>query len=223
MDNKVENYYNKISKKCKVSNKKKFDILVVDPPWNQGKTGFRDVRPNQTKILDYPTLSKEDIKKLPIQEWSKDSSLIWLWVTNSKDKKTKEPIIKIGFELLEHWGFNYYTTITWDKKTGPCPFGPYQITTEHILFGYKGKTKFARESLGKMKTCFTESSSAHSVKPDSFYQLLHKYFKGDKLDVFARQKRIGFTGWGNQYGKLSLSVKKTRIVVSNKKQLSLAI
>ena len=143
MDNKVENYYNKISKKCKVSNKKKFDILVVDPPWNQGKTGFRDVRPNQTKILDYPTLSKEDIKKLPIQEWSKDSSLIWLWVTNSKDKKTKEPIIKIGFELLEHWGFNYYTTITWDKKTGPCPFGPYQITTEHILFGYKGKTKFA--------------------------------------------------------------------------------
>ena len=58
MDNKVENYYNKISKKCKVSNKKKFDILVVDPPWNQGKTGFRDVRPNQTKILDYPTLSK---------------------------------------------------------------------------------------------------------------------------------------------------------------------
>ena len=64
MDNKVENYFEKISKKCKISNKKKFDILVVDPPWNQGKTGFRDVRQNQTKILDYPTLSKEDIKKL---------------------------------------------------------------------------------------------------------------------------------------------------------------
>ena len=79
MDNKVENYFKKISKKCKISNKKKFDILVVDPPWNQGKTGFRDVRPNQTKILDYPTLSKEDIKKLPIREWSKDISLIWLW------------------------------------------------------------------------------------------------------------------------------------------------
>ena len=36
----------------------------------------------------------------------------------------------MGFDLLNHWGFNYYTTITWDKKTGPCPFGPYQITTE---------------------------------------------------------------------------------------------
>jgi N6-adenosine-specific RNA methylase IME4 len=74
-----------------------------------------------------------------------------------------------------------------------------------------------------MKTCFVASSSAHSVKPDEFYRLINKYFKGKKLDVFARQKRIGFTGWGNQYGKLSLSVKKTRIVVSKKKQLSLAI
>ena len=73
MDNKVENYFKKISKKCKISNKKKFDILVVDPPWNQGKTGFRDVRPNQTKILDYPTLSKEDIMKLmPTEEDYKD-------------------------------------------------------------------------------------------------------------------------------------------------------
>ena len=25
------------------------DVLVVDPPWNQGKTGYRGVRPNQTK------------------------------------------------------------------------------------------------------------------------------------------------------------------------------
>ena len=33
----------------------KFDVLIVDPPWNQGKTGFRGVRPNQTKKLDYPT------------------------------------------------------------------------------------------------------------------------------------------------------------------------
>ena len=90
--------------------------------------------------------------KLPIKKWSKTNCFIWLWVTNSKDKKTKEPIIKTGFDLLNHWGFSYYTTITWDKKTGPCPFGPYQITTEHILFGYKGTAKFEKECLGKMKT-----------------------------------------------------------------------
>ena len=71
-----------------------------------------------------------------------------------------------------------------------------------------------------MKTCFAASSSAHSVKPDEFYQLIHKYFKGKKLDVFARQKRIGFKGWGNEYGKLEVNVKKKPIKNKNSKQLN---
>ena len=117
MNKNIKQYFDKISKKCKIKNSEKFDVLVVDPPWNQGKTGYRGVRPNQTKKLDYPTLSKEEIIKLPINEWSKNNCFIWLWVTNSKDKKTKEPIIKTGFDLLSEWGFNFYTMITWDKKT----------------------------------------------------------------------------------------------------------
>ena len=118
------------------------------------------------------------------------------------------PIIHMGFELLEHWGFTYYTTITWDKRTGPCPFSPFQVSTEHILFGYKGKVNFNKTSLGKMKTCFTESSTAHSVKPNSFYENIDKHFLGKKLDVFARQERPGFDGWGNEYKKLPRKSKK---------------
>ena len=158
----IEQQFEKISRKCKIKPSEKFDVLIVDPPWNQGKTGYRGTRPNQTQKLDYPTLSKDEIMKLPLKNWSKTNCFIWLWVTNSKDKKTKEPIIKTGFDLLNHSGFTYYTTITWDKKTGPCPFGPYQITTEHILFGYRGTVKFEKECLGKMKTCFNASSSDNS-------------------------------------------------------------
>ena len=73
-----------------------------------------------------------------------------------------------------------------------------------------------------MKTCFTASSSAHSVKPDEFYQLINKYFKGRKLDVFARQKRTGFRGWGNEYGNYSVNIKKKKIV-PNKKQMKFKI
>jgi N6-adenosine-specific RNA methylase IME4 len=104
--------------------------------------------------------------------------------------------------------------ITWNKKTGPCPFGPYQITTEYVLFAYKGKAKFKRESLGKFQTLFTESSTAHSVKPASFYAEISKYFDGPKLDVFARQVRPGFHGWGNEYGKYTEQVKKPRKLVN---------
>ena len=177
----------------------KYKVIVVDPPWNQGKTGLRKVRPNQGKTLSYSTMTKEELLQLPINDWSSDNCFLWLWATNSKDKNTGEPILKIAFELMEHWGFIYYTIITWNKKTGPCPFGPYQIITEHCLFGYKGKVHFSRNSLGKFQTCFTEISTRHSEKPSSFYNQIAQYFDGPRLDVFARQIRYGYDGWGDEY------------------------
>lgn len=192
--------------------KNHYRTIVIDPPWNQGKTGRRKVRPNQDTILDYPTMTKDELLALPIDQWTQDESFLWLWATNSKDKKTGEPILKMAFDLLEGWGFTFYTLITWNKKTGPCPFGPYQIITEHILFGYKGKTQFTRDTMGKLQTCFTETPTIHSAKPDSFYRAVAQYFAGPRLDVFARQIRDGFDGWGNEYGKLNVKEKrKTRL------------
>ena len=183
-----------------------YRVLVIDPPWRQRKTGRRSVRPNQGTTLDYPTLSKEELYKLPVRSWSDpEQSFLWLWATNSKDRHTREPILSMAFDLMEHWAFQFYTMITWDKRTGPCPFGPYQITTEHILFGYRGKGVFERSTLGQMKTCFTAKSGAHSSKPDSFYREIAHLFPGPRLDVFARQTRPGYDGWGDEYGSLPLN------------------
>ncbi|MEW9823951.1 MAG: MT-A70 family methyltransferase [Candidatus Symbiodolus clandestinus] len=186
----------------------KYQILVIDPPWNQRKTGKRSVRPKQGTKLDYPTMSKEELKQLPVQGWADEQCFLWLWATNSKDKKSGEPILKMAFDLLEEWGFTFYTMATWNKRTGPCPFGPYQVTTEHVLFAYRGKAIFTRECLGKMQTCFTETPTIHSAKPDSFYQTIARHFNGRRLDVFARQVREGYDGWGNEYGKLTTLSKR---------------
>ena len=188
---------------------KRYQVLVIDPPWNQGKTGKRTARPNQGTMLDYPTLGKAQLLELPVREWADDSSsFLWLWATNSKDRKTGEPVLRTAFDLLEAWGFTFYTMITWNKRTGPCPFGPYQVITEHVLFGYRGKAIFDRECLGKMQTCFTETPTVHSAKPDSFYQQIARYFGGNRLDIFARQVREGFDGWGNEYGTLTTQAKR---------------
>lgn len=200
----------------------KYKCLVIDPPWNQGKTGKRNVRPNQNVALDYTTMTKEELLKLPIEQWADDNCFLWLWATNSKDKKTKEPILKIAFDLLSEWGFTFYTMITWNKKTGPCPFGPYQIITEQVLFAYKGSAKFTQGSLGKFQTMFTETATAHSIKPASFYAEICKYFDGPRLDVFARQVRPGFDGYGNEYGKYEEIVKKPRSLAKIKQILNVA-
>jgi len=156
-------------------------------------------------------MSKAELLALPINQWAENQCFLWLWATNSKDSATGEPILKTAFDLMEAWGFTYYTTITWNKRTGPCPFGPYQIITEHILFGYKGKAVFDRNHLGKLQTCFTETPTIHSAKPNSFYQQISEHFEGPRLDVFARQVREGYDGWGNQYGLLTVATTRKRI------------
>lgn len=177
----------------------RYRSIVVDPPWDQGKTGRRKVRPAQGTRLEYPTVTAVRLESLPVAEWAAPQSFIWLWATNSKERSTGAPILRLAFDLLEAWGFTYYTTITWNKKTGPCPFGPYQVTTEHALFGYRGKARFARESLGKLQTCFSEPVLGHSVKPASFYQAIAQFFPGPRLDVFARAGHAGFDGWGDEF------------------------
>ncbi len=178
-----------------------YRCVVVDPPWDQGKTGKRSCRPNQTSTLDYPTLTPHEIINMPIPAWASDASYLWLWATNSRSRSTDQPIISLAFEAMAHWGFRYYTMLTWDKGTGPCPFGPYQITTEYVLFGYRGKAKFPRASLGKMKTLFSESSRGHSEKPGTLYRHIAQHFSGPRLDVFARSPHEGFDGWGDEYGQ----------------------
>ena len=177
----------------------KYRCVVVDPPWDQGKTGLRAVRPNQGASLDYPTMTQEQIRATaPIDEWASKNAFIWLWATNSRSRSSRLPILQQAFDLLDHWGFRYYTMLTWSKGTGPCPFGPYQITTEHCLFGYRGKCQFPKSSLGKMKTMFEAKVTRHSEKPASFYQHIQQYFPGPRLDVFARRSHTGFEGWGSE-------------------------
>ena len=175
-----------------------YRCIVVDPPWDQGKTGKRSVRPNQGTDLSYPTLTYSEISMLPIADWATPDAFIWVWATNSRSRSSGKPILVQAFELLEHWGFQYYTTITWNKSTGPCPFGPYQITTEHCLFGYRGKCIFPKASLGKMQTVFSASVRRHSEKPSTIYRHIRRYFSPPRLDVFARRRHQGFDAWGNE-------------------------
>ena len=105
---------------------------------------------------------------------------------------------------MEEWGFRYYTMLTWDKGTGPCPFGPYQITTEHCLFGYRGKFSPPRESMGKMKTLFPAPAGRHSEKPRLLYDDISQHFEGPRLDVFARRRHWRFDVWGNEVERRTL-------------------
>ena len=62
-----------------LSETKKYGIVYVDPPWKKKKGGLRKSRPNQTRDLDYKTLSNDEIKNIisKIQVEEKHNFFVW--------------------------------------------------------------------------------------------------------------------------------------------------
>lgn len=164
---------------------KKYDVIVIDPPWNISKIKRR-VRPNQ-KEMDYKTMTMEEIKQMPIKSIAKDNSTIFLWII---DKYLYE-----ANSILEGWGFSYHVTLAWNKGNGMCLYGFHRIT-EYVVVGFSGKHE-AYPRRKTIPTSFIGKSERHSSKPDSFYNYLD-VLTGEKIDMFARKKRIGWDVWGNE-------------------------
>jgi N6-adenosine-specific RNA methylase IME4 len=61
-------------------------------------------------------------------------------------------------------------------------------------------------TLGNLKhkalpSLFDGVAREHSRKPDEFYRLVAEYAPGRRADLFSRETRPGFEGWGDELGK----------------------
>ena len=67
---------------------KKYQIIVVDPPWNVKKLTHK-ARPKQTK-MDYPTMTLAEIKALQIEKIADENCWLFLWTTQKFLFEAKE-------------------------------------------------------------------------------------------------------------------------------------
>jgi len=152
-----------------------FQVIVADPPW-QYETG---------NSLPYPTMLIEDIKAMPVREIADENSILWLWTTNAH--------LPVAFDVVEAWGFEYKTLLTWVKDrmgTGEWLRGQ----TEHCLLGARGKPVFLHEN---HSTVLEAARREHSRKPEEFYALVEATCPGGKVELFCRQHRNGWHVYGN--------------------------
>lgn len=163
----------------------KYRTIVIDPPWPVQKI-VREERPNQARPLDYPTMTVEEIKALPISELAADDGChIYLWTTHK--------FLPTAFDVFHEWGVKYECLLTWVKNVGFTPFS-WMYSTEHALFGRVGSLELLKKGL---RLDFKGKVERHSEKPDAFYARVREASPEPRLDMYGRKSRKSFKVWGN--------------------------
>lgn len=160
----------------------RYDLIYADPPWSYQNKATRAKAENH-----YPTMSLQEIKEFPVP--AKDDAILFLWITS--------PLLPAGIEVMQAWNFTYKASCMWDKEI--IGLGNYfRIRHELLLLGTRGKISCPEPS-NRFSSIITEKRTKHSKKPIMAYLLIEGMYPGlSKVELFAREKRDGWTSVGNE-------------------------
>jgi len=168
--------------------KGKFNVIYADPPWRYEHS----VSLSREIENQYPTMPLEEICKVKIADVIADDSILFLWSTSPK--------LSEAMDVIEHWGFNYRTCMVWIKdKIG---MGYYaRQRHELLLIATRGNISPPLPK-NRPDSVIDAPRKQHSKKPEVVYEIIERmYPKAKYLELFARNKREKWAGWGLEYGK----------------------
>jgi N6-adenosine-specific RNA methylase IME4 len=172
-----------------------FRTVLADPPWQfQNRTG--KIAPEHRRLSRYGTMKLEQIVALPVQGVLADTAHLYLWVPNA--------LLPEGIRVLNAWGFQYKSNLVWHKirKDGGSDgrgVGFYfRNVTELVLFGVRGRNVRTLAAGRRQVNLLATRKREHSRKPDELYAIIEACSEGPYLELFARNTRRGWKGWGDQ-------------------------
>lgn len=172
----------------------RFGCILADPPWPfQNKTG--KIGPEHRRLHRYQTMTMEDILAMPVGDLAEPKSHLWLWTPNA--------MLEEALAVMRRWRFVYRTNIVWykvRKDGGPdgrgCGFYVRNVT-ELLLLGVRGKLR-TREAGRRQTNIIISRKREHSRKPEEAYPIIESLSPGPYVELFARQRRPGWSSWGDQ-------------------------
>ncbi|CAK9876752.1 unnamed protein product [Sphagnum jensenii] len=184
-----------------------FNLLVIDPPWENKSVHRRAL---------YPTLPNRSLLSLPVKQLAHaDGALVALWITNRE--KLRQFAEK---ELFPAWGITPAAVWYWLKvKEDGVMVSPLDLAHhkpyECLLLGYlpcqpplgtdnkdvHGGTADLKHEKPPDKFVIISVPGDHSRKPP-LGPLLSGFLPGPKkvkgIELFARELTAGWTSWGNE-------------------------
>lgn len=169
-----------------------YKTIICDPPWPEKGGG----RIKRGADRHYPLMSVKQILDMAdfVKGLADTDCHLYLWTTNN--------YLAHGLAVMNAYGFRYITAITWMKDR--MGLGQYfRGMTEHCLFGVKGNLPYKLDDDGKRmqgKTGFFAPKTIHSAKPAALREMAERVSYGPRIELFAREKVLGWDAWGMDVG-----------------------
>ena len=181
-----------------------FGAILADPPWHFDVHSFTKKSKAKHPSYHYNTMKSEDIYNLPVADLAAKDCVLFLWIT--------WPMLEHGMRTIESWGFKYKTcAFAWMKANGRQVELFNEDITADMLLGYWTRsnsevcllatTGSPKRLNADVRQGIIEPRREHSRKPDGIHERIERLVAGPYLELFARQKRDGWTSWGNQTDK----------------------
>lgn len=191
-----------------------YRAILADPPWSFGNYSVAGEAKNAKK--HYDCMTAEEIAALPVSVLAADDCALFMWTT--------WPTLPLWLPTIEAWGFHYaglaWEWIKFNSVTGKYAFGPGYGTRKNLepcllatrgapalrkplsFFGVEGErsgSHSVRDFIEAMPMdCIRAPRREHSRKPDEQYRRIQTMFDGPYIELFGRQRWLGWTVWGNQ-------------------------
>ena len=183
-----------------------FDVIHADPPWHFKSNS--KARPGKNPLRHYNCMDLADVEAMPIASIVKDNAVLFLWITG--------PMLAIGAHLgvMYAWGFKPSGMgFTWIKtkklfrgdklSESDLHFGSGFTTRKNAEFCLIGKRGRSLRANAGVREVIISPVREHSRKPDEVFRRIEAYTEPgvNRLDLFGRESRPGWTVWGNQADK----------------------
>lgn len=201
--------------------RRQYNTVVIDPPWPYTSPGWKGGARGHYKLVPLDVL-----EQLPIPQITGRAAQLWLWTTDMflesafrlldawgftrravfvwvklRDRPAhtkilegalarREPLIlypRDDYRLYAlQWGNGWYGRST-------CEF--LVLGTRRQRGGRSGSE--SSEDMQEHRA-FLAPVGEHSRKPDDAYEMVARYGRAPRIDIFARSPRPGFDSWGKQ-------------------------
>lgn len=192
--------------------KQAYDVILADPPWSF-KVWNKDTGNGRSAESHYHTMTLEDICNLPVSQMTSKNCALFMWGVWPSIFDTQTVARAWGFEYktlafewwklnkqwskLSNFGMRLNSDYGWIEKLFAFGMGYYtRANSEPCLLFVKGKMPVQSRS---ERNYIIAPIRAHSQKPDEQYGKIERLYPNMQyLEMFARQRRLGWDAFGNE-------------------------